>query len=87
MKKIVLGKRVLAEPVKVSKNEDKGIIIPETVKDNEPVNTFRVVALGDEITKLQIDDLVHILARGGQLYKIDGKPVISEDQVVMVERK
>ena len=86
MIKAVLGKRVLAEPVKIKQENESGIIIPETIEDNEPTSIFRAVAIGDEVTKVKVDDICHILPRGGNLYKIDGKVVLDEGQIVLIER-
>lgn len=86
MNKIILGTRVLCQPVKLKEEQESKIIVPETIEDNEPTSVFRVVGIGDEVTKVKVDDICYILARGGKVYKVDGKAVIEESQIVMVER-
>lgn len=88
--KLLLGRRILAEIPKQKK--ESSIIVPDTVKkddDNvESLDThiFKVLDVGKDVEHVQPGDTIHILPRGKNVYKIDGKLLFDESEVVLVER-
>lgn len=52
-----LGNRVLIEPIKEPSVEASGIVRPEDSKKKE-VSKGKVVAIGDDVRKVSVDDIV-----------------------------
>lgn len=73
-----IGKRILIEPI--APEEKKSIIL---VKDDSP-QTFKVIAIGDEVTKVQPDDIIFIASFSTSefLYKEKKYTLIIQDNII-----
>ena len=73
-----LGKRILIEPI--APTEKKSIII---VKDESP-QTFKVVAVGDEVTKVNTSDTIFIASMSTSEFTFEGIKhiLIHQDNII-----
>lgn len=73
-----LGKRILVSPIQPEKKES--III---VKDESP-QTFKVIAVGDDVTKLKIDDVIFLAAfsTSSVKYNNESYQIVFEDNII-----
>lgn len=69
-----LGKRLLIEEIK--EDEKKGILI---VKDDS-TKKYKVLSIGDEVTKINPNDIVVIVSYAQQSLKINDKNYLIIDQ-------
>jgi len=66
-----LGKRILVQPI----TKKKGIILTD-----EKPSHFKVLAIGDEVTKLKIDDLVFFVEYHKHVIPFDGQDYTFVDE-------
>ncbi|AQW81229.1 co-chaperone GroES [Campylobacter pinnipediorum] len=77
-----LGKRVLVERVEETKTTASGIIIPDNAKE-KPLNG-KVLAIGNEIENIKVEDNIVFAKYSGTEITLDGKTylVLNLDDVL-----
>lgn len=74
----VLGKRVLIEPKESDKISKGGIILPDSVQ-NRP-SQGKVLAIGDEVSKVSVDDqVIYSRMAGGTFYMGNNEYLILQE--------
>lgn len=73
-----LGKRILIQPI--THEEKKSILI---IKEEIP-QTFKVIAIGDEVKKVKVDDTIFISSFSTSEFKLNNEKytLVQEDNII-----
>lgn len=82
MKIIPIGNRVVLKPVEKKEKTNSGIYIPKSEKDDN--NLGKVVAIGNEVTKVKEgDSVVFSQFAGTEVSYSEGKFIITEEKDIL----
>ena len=79
-----LGNIVLLEVLEAQDKTEGGFILPDAVK--EIPQEMKVIAIGDKVTKVKVDDVVLTRNEWDKRVKVEGKDVllIKEEHVIAI---